>query len=220
MHDLTLFLVGVAVIGLSPLALGAAYLLRRGRTDEGGPGRTGVRGVAALLLVLAAVSFAGAWWLRGAAAPGSATAHVDAGGPGLAGAATTALPASLAGLRRTAVVTGAEAVRSVEALHGRRLPVVTAEIAEYAGGRATVWMSRSDRPRAARALVERMARGIAGGGSPFSAPSAVAGERGVWATEGMGQVHYFFARGPAVWWLSADEAVAERALAELLEVAG
>ncbi len=220
MHDLTLFLVGVAVIGLSPLALGAAYVLRRGATAEGVPARAGTRVVAAVLLALAAASLAGAWWLRGAAASGGATAHVGAAGPGPADAAPTSLPASLAGLPRTAAVTGEEAVRSVEALHGRGLPVATAEIAEYAGGRATVWMSRSDRPGAARALVERMRRGIAGGGSPFSAPRAVAGQRGVWATEGLGQVHYFFARGGAVWWLSADRALAGAALAALLEVAG
>jgi hypothetical protein len=60
---------------------------------------------------------------------------------------------------------------------------------------------------------------IAEGGTPFSSPRKVSGLRGVFVTHGNGQVHYYFFRGGAVWWLAADRGLARSALAETLGAA-
>lgn len=154
-------------------------------------------------------------------AHGSAAASVVAS-PEIAtgtGTADGMLPASLAGLPATARITGTEAVDVVTGLHFGDVPVDEAEVAEYGGGRAIVWLSWSASVSAA-ALVARMTDRIAAGDTPFSSPRKVSSLRGVYATAGNGQVHYYFSRGGAVWWLAADRGLARRALAEVLGAAG
>ena len=100
--------------------------------------------------------------------------------------------------------------------------MVSAEIAMYRGpaGEAMVWVARGTDEADATDLTRRMVDSISSGGSPFAQPRRVAGTAGVWTTNGMGQVHFFFSRGDAVWWLSADPNNAREALAQLLEFAG
>ena len=129
------------------------------------------------------------------------------------------LPATLAGAPMTNELTGQQAIQQIASLHGRDMPVVSAEIGQYANG-LTVWMSIESDPAGAADMVVRMGERIAGGGSPFELPKPFAAAPGVWITHGMGQTHFFFARGDAVWWLAAEPRLARSALSELIAAAG
>lgn len=144
----------------------------------------------------------------GAMDMGAATAHASA----------APLPGTVAGLPMVEAITGPEAVEQVSMLHGTDIPVVWAAVGRYEGpdGRAEVWASGSGDRASAVEMTRQMLSGIREGGTPFGPPRRVASERGVWATRGMGQTHYFFARGGDVWWVSADGAVARRALEDAL----
>jgi len=135
-----------------------------------------------------------------------------------AGTSMSLLPRTLAGMTMTARVTGRDALEQVGQLHGEEFPIASAEIAEYGVG-ATVWVSVSADAATSATMAKDMAARISEGGSPFDPPKVLHGEKRVWVTHGMGRVHYFFARGDAVWWLSADRGIARRALSDLLEVA-
>lgn len=239
MHNqgVTLFLVGVAVIGLSPVAFLAVYLGRRaadtrraGRSEAGGetdalaPAPSWKRVLATGLAGIAVLAVGIAWYLgaHGAATP-AMSETMDMGGQGgftyQTAAAPSVLPGMLAGLQLTGSVTGPDAVKQVSALHDERFPITSAEIAQYASGRAMVWVSWSADAPAAETMVEQMAARISEGGSPFDAPEPLSGEKGVWVTHGMGQEHFFFSKGNAVWWISADRQIARRALSEIQKVA-
>jgi hypothetical protein len=128
-----------------------------------------------------------------------------------------ALPASIAGYALSSQLTGLEAVSEISNLHLTGFQVDWAEVGWYGDGQVAAWVSRgpADGPSAAR-LVDRMAARIGKGDTPFSTPEEVAGLQGVWTTEGADQVHYFFAIGDTVWWLSADPGLGESALTEVL----
>ncbi len=232
MHEggVTLFLVAVAVIGLAPVALVVVYLARKAsearRGDEQAPEdverqrvlRTlaiGLGGVAVLAAVIA--------WYLGSSTPAVPAREATGSMPGMAmdasAAAARMLPPTLAGMPVSVDLTGTQAEQQVAKLHDADFPMRAAEIGQYGGGRATVWMSEAPDATSAATQVERMAERIAGGGSPFDPPEPLPDVQGVWVTRGMGQVHYFFARGSGVWWLSADRHLARRALSEILEVA-
>ncbi len=130
------------------------------------------------------------------------------------------LPATLAGAPLTNEVIGSQAIEQIASLHGRDMPVVSAEIGQYANGRLTVWMSTESDAAGAADMVVRMSERISGGGSPFAPPRPFTAEPGVWTTRGMGQTHIFFARGDTVWWLAADPSLARAALSELIDAAG
>jgi hypothetical protein len=128
-----------------------------------------------------------------------------------------ALPPSIAGYALSSQLTGPEAVSEISNLHLTGFQVDWAEVGWYGDGQVASWASRgaADGARATK-LVDRMAARIGEGDTPFSTPEEVAGLQGVWATEGAGQVHYFFAAGDTVWWLSADPGLGESALTEVL----
>jgi hypothetical protein len=81
----------------------------------------------------------------------------------------------------------------------------------------TIWRSEAPDATRATAQVERMRARIAEGGSPFEIPHRVRGRSGVYVTFGMGQEHFFFARGTSVWWVAVTPSLAGRALPEALE---
>jgi len=239
-QGVTLFLVGVAVIGLSPIAFLAVYLRRRavdargaGRSEAGGeadalgPAPSWRRVLVTALAGIAVLAVGIAWYV------GTHGAEVPAMSEGMQGMATggqggftsetaaspSVLPGTLAGLELTGSVTGPDAVRQVSALHDEQFPITSAEVARYASGRAMVWVSWSADAATAKTMVEQMAAKISQGGSPFDEPEPLSGEKGVWVTRGMGQEHFFFSKGNAVWWISADGRIARRALSEIQRVA-
>lgn len=237
MHDasMALFLVAVAVIGTAPLVMLGVYAARR-RHDRrlvddrssGTPARALAIGIATVVVATVGVA-----WLLGARGSIETTSNhaagVDEGGSnaggmdmGATGGKPSLLPPSLSGMPMAESVTGAEAVRGVEQLHGTSFPMESAEIARYAGvdGMAMVWVAVAGDPADATDLMRRMVDRISEGSSPFEPPRRIAGKPGVWSTRGMGQAHYFFARGDSVWWVSADPGMGDRVLPRLLKVAG
>jgi len=63
-------------------------------------------------------------------------------------------------------------------------------------------------------MAAQMAEAIGGGQTPFTEPVEM--QPGVWMSEGLGQVHYFFAAGNGVWWISVDPALGDDALQQAL----
>lgn len=231
MHEgnVTLFLVSVVVIAATPFVLLGVELVRRARTRRRSApdGISRPRGLLRPLLVgvsavvLLALSIG--WYLSAHPARQGADEMAMAGANGAMPAMSGShdpLPAIFAGAPLTNEVTGEQAIQQIASLHGRDMPIVSAEIGQYANGRLTVWMSIESDPAGAADMVARMGERIAGGGSPFAPPKPFAAAPGVWTTHGMGQTHFFFARGDVVWWLAADPRLARSALSELLFAAG
>lgn len=231
MHSISvvILLAGFTVLGSIPIMVLVAWLVRRGNAD--GEARP-MRAVGIALVVVMAAALAGGWFILSAARqPGAmATGSGDMEGmPGMLPAAPSAdataaptLPSEVAGMSLTSGVTGAEALQEVSRLHGKDVPLVAAAIGRYTAGvnRAEVWIARTTLPSGATAMAQKMADRITEGRSPFERPELLAGTEGVWITRGMGQVHYFFARGAAVWWLSVDEPASRQALEQVLAAAG
>lgn len=227
MHEgnVTLFLVSVVVIAATPFVLLGVELVRRARTrrrsapDETSRPRGLLRpllvGVSAVVLLTLAIG----WYLSAHPAPQGTDEMAMGSADGAMPAVSRSddpLPATLAGASMTDEVTGPQAIRQIASLHGTDFPIVSAEIGQYADGRLTVWMSTESDAAGAADMVARMGERISGGGSPFAPPRPFEAEPGVWITRGMGQVHFFFARGDAVWWLTADPSLARSALSELM----
>ncbi len=226
--NVALFLVMIGLLGLAPIALAAVYLARK-RTDarqaDAAPPRSPlvspIAVVAAVVVVLGATA---AWAIAGRAMDRTEMATSMSGtGRGIAPAAgapatDVRAPAHLVGQAMSSYMEGPDAVAEVQALHAGRFTIVDAWIATYGDGRVTVWRSEADGLVAARRQVNRMQRAISRIDSPFEPAHLL--RVGVYATTGMGQVHYFFSRGRGVWWLAADLSIARPALTQLLEVAG
>lgn len=123
---------------------------------------------------------------------------------------TSEPPRTLAGLTRTRVAAGDSALAEVRMLHGGALALEWAAVAEYGGGRATLWVAGV--PDADAALADMTAR-IARGRSPFrpSGERALHGRR-VWLLEGLGQRHAYFGAGDRVVWVALDRSRADRVL--------
>jgi hypothetical protein len=224
--NVAIFLTAVGLIGAAPMILLVVYALRR-RADRyhpagAGAGRSPVLGVVVVTGILLVGGGSAAWVLsaRGLGATSSASMGDMSGMDGIpSGATPLPVPDRLAGLPLTSSVTGSEAIREVAAIHGSTFPVRAAVVATYADGRATIWVSRAPDPATAAAQVAEMMEGIARGTSPFTEPHELPGVAGVFATSGMGQRHYFFARGDVVWWIASDPSLGRRILSETLEVA-
>jgi hypothetical protein len=221
--NVALFLLAIGLIGLAPLVLGLVALARR-RADRRDAAEHRTLGRRALLGILAGsvalASVAAAWAVSGR---GVVPADETTGMAGMASMDATAMqlevPSGFAGELLTTSIGGDEAIAEVAALHGARFPVTQAAIATYGDGRIKIWLSAAPDEATAAEQVEEMARRIAAGGSPFSAPVPLAGERRIYRTSGMGQRHFFFSSGSTVWWVAADPDLAERVLAEVVDEA-
>jgi hypothetical protein len=211
---ITLLFVGVAVLGLAPLFLGGVWLARRRRVGSAPEGaRAGGRRTAVVVAGLTTLVLAAGWYAAGFSpvlSPQPAEHLANAQTAGI-----PHVPGAVAGMTLVEQQTGDAALRAVERLHGLSFDMTAATVARYAGtaGRAELWIAEFGHADEAAERATKMADRIAEGGSPFQPPHLQAG---VWATEGLGQIHYFFARGSGVWWLSADHAAGDQALAEVL----
>lgn len=221
--NVAIFLTAVGLIGIAPLLLGAVYVARRRVERDPERERTSRSFMPTVAVITAALLVVGgvvAWAFSGPGASPSSIEGMDgmAGGSALASAGGAAIPMELADQPLTSYVDGPDAIAGVAQLHGSTFPVTDAEIATYGNGLATIWRSGAPDAAAAADQVERMSERIAGGGSPFDAPHLVRGQPGVYATFGMGQKHFFFARGASVWWVAVAPSMAGRALSEALGV--
>ena len=130
------------------------------------------------------------------------------------------LPRSVAGLELGEELAGREAADNIAQLHRRQFPLSGAAVGTYRNGgqSATLWVSESPVVLVASRMERAMEQAIATKETPFvpEASRRVDG-RMVHVLRGMGQSHYYFRSGNLVIWLAADQALAEAALAEVLD---
>jgi len=112
------------------------------------------------------------------------------------------------GLSLVRLVTGEEALKAIDRLHGTPIHVVGGFIAHYEGlhGKATIWVSEATSEDVAQEQIKVMMDKMrTNERSPFSHYRSwdKKGLR-VIAFDGMGQVHYVFRDNRWVYWVSAD----------------
>ncbi|RME90367.1 MAG: hypothetical protein D6770_02610 [Anaerolineae bacterium] len=127
------------------------------------------------------------------------------------------VPTAIAGVPLMQVITGEEAVRSINRLHGKEFPLVSGAVAVYGEQNVILWVSTAADEAAAGELTRLMTERIAEGRSPFQENGSrkVDGVT-VYDLTGLGQRHFYWQSGNLVLWLAADEALAGRALEETI----
>lgn len=114
---------------------------------------------------------------------------------------------------------GDEATQLIDRLHGKGVSPEENHIAFYADAEngAVLYLSRYSDELEASSEEQKMARGIKAGNPVFAKYRELSlGDQRVSRCVGMGQIHFFFARGAQLCWLSADPPVAQQALDDLL----
>jgi hypothetical protein len=134
------------------------------------------------------------------------------------------LPGTLGRLRLVSIVDGEEARAVVDRMHGKRVAQRGNWIGLYSGqgGSATVYLTRYASAAAATSdgnvMGDRIASGEGGGVFGHFRRTAI-NSQPVSVCMGLGQIHFFFARGRCLYWLAVDPPVAESALKALLNPA-
>ncbi|MDY7002254.1 MAG: hypothetical protein SVS15_10800 [Thermodesulfobacteriota bacterium] len=134
---------------------------------------------------------------------------------------TSLFPENIAGLRRTQLISGQEALDKIDKLHGKKIVVEEGAIGVYQAGvgpPVMVWISRAKTADIAAEQTEVMVQKmVASPGSPFHDPSQGESEGViVYRFLGMGQVHYIFCRDDLAYWISASSAHAGKVLSAFL----
>ena len=129
------------------------------------------------------------------------------------------LPDELVGLQITESRRGAEAITEFADLHGKRFQISSGVIGMYGDRKIALWVAATDSASLAAELTSAMQVKIAEGNSPFTPVDEISnGRRTIYVLEGMGQRHYYFLSKNLVIWMAADQAVADDALQQTLEV--
>lgn len=119
----------------------------------------------------------------------------------LAACAQPAVPRRLAQLPRTKLVTGARAVALLAQLHGGKVRVPWAAVAEYGRGRLALYLARYPSREEAHQALQRMVAGIAHSGQ-FSEPRWQSRETQRYLTVGPGGHHLFWRAETSIYWLA------------------
>jgi len=111
-------------------------------------------------------------------------------------------------LKLVRLITGEDAIKAINKLHGMPIDVVSGFIADYEGqhDKATVWVSEASSQELAKKQIAVMIHKMKNSRqSPFShyRPLDIQGLK-VTAFDGMGQVHYVFVKNKWAYWISAD----------------
>ena len=227
--NVAILLTAIGLIGAAPILLVGIYVARR-RSErerhEEGASRSRVWIVSGLTAVVVLVGGVVAWTISDPGAASGVAVGIDGmdGMEGMPGDAATGsadateIPMEIADQPMSAYVEGPEAVEDVVRLHGSSFTVTDAQIATYGDGLVTIWRSGTPDAATAASQIERMRDAITGGTSPFGDPRLVPAQTVVYATSGMGQEHYFFAKGASVWWVAVARSLASRVLSEALAV--
>ena len=131
----------------------------------------------------------------------------------------TELPPALGTLRLEQTFTGSEASAIVNRMHGKGVTPKSNAIGVYKGasGTATLYLSIYEEQRDAAGARNDMIAGIRTGRTPFSGlEQKTLRGHDISSCIGQGQAHYFFAVGPALYWLAVDFPVAAPTLEALL----
>ena len=112
------------------------------------------------------------------------------------------------GLKLVKLITGYDAIKAINQLHGRSINVVRGFIAHYEGvdDKAVIWASEASSQELAQKQIAVMIHKMKSNRrSPFSHYRTldIRGLR-VIAFDGMGQVHYVFRDNTWAYWISAD----------------
>jgi len=123
----------------------------------------------------------------------------------------TLFPAAIGSWQRVQLITGAEALKKINQLHGKSITVEDGAIGTYqATGKrpAMVWISRSKTVALTREQAEVMAdKMVSNPRSPFHDPGTLSINKiKVYKFLGMGQIHYIFCRERLAYWISAPPA--------------
>jgi hypothetical protein len=134
------------------------------------------------------------------------------------GRSNIAVPDELAGLKLSELTKGEKAAELINALHRSAIVGEQNVVAHYQGrGEVTLYVSRMASKPEARSLFDSMSQRLAGNPSPFGHSRQVK-RQGILmrSVTGLGQLHYTFAQGNSVYWLSADLTIADQAVNDLL----
>ncbi len=155
--------------------------------------------IAGVLLLFVGILFA--WWVTITGYPGEAPT-----------------PPELAGLPRTAVITGPTAVTAIHQLHNSQFPLRSGAVAQYGRqNEITLWVAGAPLTFMAQRMVDVMEEQIQKGETPFQplATRAIGG-RTIFEVDGLGQRHFYFRSGLLVIWIAVNDDLAEDALSKLL----
>lgn len=144
----------------------------------------------------------------------SKTLRVLAVALALAACGQPLLPRRLAGLARGKVITGRPAVQLLQDMHGGRVKPPHAAVAEYGGGRLTLYVAIFRSPAEAIGSLEDMTRAMEGS-DEFSSPRPLREEPQRFLTVGPGGHHLFWRSGARVFWLAGDPESVFAAASEL-----
>jgi hypothetical protein len=129
------------------------------------------------------------------------------------------LPATLGSLQLVEQMAGQEARTVINLLHDKGVTPDENFIGEYAAesGKATLYVSVYGGRDETVEAEQKMARRIEQGSPVFTRYRTLTIDgRNVSECVGMGQIHYFFSQGQALFWLAVDMQVAQQTLQTLL----
>jgi hypothetical protein len=121
---------------------------------------------------------------------------------------TSLFPEIIEGLQRVQLITGIQALKEINKLHGKEIGIIEGGIGTYQtnnGPPAMVWISRSKKAELARHQTEVMIKKmLLSPHSPFHHPvqRELQGIN-IYQFQGMGQIHYICCRNDLVFWISA-----------------
>lgn len=132
------------------------------------------------------------------------------------------LPKNWRGFTRTELVEGPSALLEIDRLHNKSIRTLNGYRANYANAREQfiVWVSTTAGGADAQKLQDDMTRRIGSTNAMFSRPVPVTmGRLTAYRSMGMGQTHFYYVKGAAVYWIALTspdpEALAARIIAEL-----
>lgn len=118
------------------------------------------------------------------------------------------LPESWPPFSRTALVRGKEAIGEIDRLHGKSIKVHDGYRADYASPQEqfTLWVATVGSAAEARHMLDQMVDRIGPNNKMFSKPELVTrrGTAKMYRSEGMGQSHFYYAKGAAVYWVAVS----------------
>jgi len=130
------------------------------------------------------------------------------------------LPPSLGSLHLEQVKSDEEARLEINRLHGKPITFQRGYVGTYVAdnGSAKLWVSEHSSTGDAAAALAKMARGmkLAKSGEFWHLQEISIEGLQVYFVLGMGQAHYFFAKGNRVYWLAADPLLAKQTIRDLV----
>jgi len=122
----------------------------------------------------------------------------------------------LAGLRRSHIWSGAQAVRMMAQLHGKEVAPSDSTVADYGrDGQLRVWLARYPDGDEAEKVLAKMVDGMRTGRTPFASPRVQGSNPRRWITVGPGGHSVLWASGRLLFWLQGEPDAVMRAADEL-----